>query len=142
MGATEGLLTFYERFRLLFDNCNMLGIEGFTDESAGARLFYSKLDAGRYGQLYREKLNSVARKMDTWSQSISEAYSEIDRWIPPKHTDANRTRPTAFNAIASNKAPWTKSPCNVCGKLGHWKRDCPDIKESPNGDMQRCNQKN
>ena len=69
----SSLLTLYEWFRLLFDNLEMLGIDGFTDESAGARLFYSKLDAGRYGQLYREKMNSVSRQIDTWPQSISEA---------------------------------------------------------------------
>ena len=49
-------LTFYEIFRLLFDNCDMLGVDGFTDESVGACTFYSKLGAARYSQLYREKM--------------------------------------------------------------------------------------
>ena len=71
-----------------------------------------------------------------------QAYSEIDRWIPPRHTDTNRSKPTAFNAISSKDATWMKSPCNVCGNLGHWKSNYPDIKEPPNGDMQQCNQNN
>ena len=42
MGANESLLIFNERFRLLFDNCEMLGVDGFTDES-----IYYRPDAGR-----------------------------------------------------------------------------------------------
>ena len=60
----ESLLTFYERFKLLFENCKMLHIDGFVDEFFAARTFYSKLDAARYMHLYREKMNAVSRKMD------------------------------------------------------------------------------
>ena len=72
--------------------------------------------------------------MDTWPQSISEAYSEIDRWIPTKYSDPHRSKPTAFVATAGKDAPWLKSPCNECGKLGHWKKDFPDAKDFAKSD--------
>ena len=64
MGPNESLLNFYNRFKLRFDNCVTMDVPGFSDESVTARHFYAELDAARYGQLYREKMNSVSRKID------------------------------------------------------------------------------
>ena len=64
MGPNEPLLNFYNRFKLRDDNCVTLDVPGFSDESVAARHVYSKLDAARYGQLYREKINQVSRKID------------------------------------------------------------------------------
>ena len=58
-----------------------------------------------------------------------ETYSEIDRWIPPRFMDTSKSRPAAFAATTGKDAPWQKSPCNICGKLGHWKKHCPDAKK-------------
>ena len=66
--------------------------------------------------------------MDIWPQSISEAYSDIDRWIPPKFSDVTLSKPTAFAATTWKDAPWQKFPCNLCWKLGHLKKHCPDAK--------------
>ena len=64
MGLTESLLTLYKRFKLLYENCSMLHIDGFVDEPFAARTFYSKLEAARHMHLYREKMTAVSRKMD------------------------------------------------------------------------------
>ena len=45
MGRNEPLLSFYNRFKLRFDNCVALDVPGFSEESVAARHFYSKLDA-------------------------------------------------------------------------------------------------
>ena len=54
MGPTESLLTFYKRFKLLYENCNKLHIDGFVDGFFVARTFYAKLDATRYMHMYCE----------------------------------------------------------------------------------------
>ena len=87
MEPNEPLLNFYKKFKLRYDNCVTLDIPGFSDESVAARHFYSKLDAARYGQLYREKMNSVSRKIDEWPATLVDAYTEVDRWIGPRSSD-------------------------------------------------------
>ena len=69
------------------------------DESVATRHFYSRLDTDRYGPhgpLYREKMNSVMRKMCNWPLTLSEVNADIDRWISPKDNDIRRNRPTAL----------------------------------------------
>ena len=66
------------------------------DKTFSARTFYSKLDRDHYRNLYRDKLNAVAQRMDIWSATLEEAYTEIELSIPPKATDTNQSRPAAF----------------------------------------------
>ena len=37
--------------------------------------------------------------------------------------------------------PWLKSPCNACGKLGHWTKDCPDTKNATRNEAKPENAK-
>ena len=127
MGPNESLLNFYNRFKLRYDNCVTLDVPGFSDESVAARHFYAKLDAARYGQLYREKMNSVSRKIDEWPATLVDAYTEIDRWIGPRASDGIQRKPVAFTVkqTSDEQDPKSKYPCHKCGQVGHWRKDCP-----------------
>ena len=59
-----------------------MDVSGFSDESVAARHFYSKLNAARNGQLYRDKMNYVSRKIDEWPATLVDAYTEVDGLVP------------------------------------------------------------
>lgn len=131
MFNNESLSTFYNRFKLRYEACKTLGVAGFQDESeAVVRQFYAKLDGARYAALYRDKVNLVNRNIDNWPVTLLGAYADVERWIPPRATDATFNRPTAFAVAENTGAKSSKYPCHICGKTGHWKANCPDAKES------------
>ena len=114
----ESLSTFFNRFKLRFEACRSLGVAGFEDESESiVRQFYAKLDGARYAALYREKVNLVNRNIDEWPVTLLAADDES--WIPPRTTDANFNRPTAFAVSENTGAKSSKCPCHNCGKVGH-----------------------
>ena len=121
MSQTEALNIYYDRFKMRFQQCKSLGIIGLQDESDIVRHFYAKLDASRYNQFYREKMNLVSRGIDKWPTNLQSAFSEVERWIPPRATDWTNSRPTAFAIASSSGSSGTKDefPCYHCGKLGH-----------------------
>ena len=79
------------RFAGRFQQIKSLGIVGLQDESDAVRHFYAKLDS-RYYQFYPEKMNLVSRGIDKWPASLQSAFSEVERWIPPRATDWTNNR--------------------------------------------------
>ena len=134
MSTSESLLTFYQRFKLRYEHCLLIGVKDIPDEAGAARDFFSKLDQARFGAFYREKKNAVRREIDDWAESLLNAYEEVEMWEPPtaswRTTDQRAGRPAVFAATSQSavnpQRDRSRMPCHQCGELGHWKNECPN----------------
>ena len=71
--------------------------------------------------MYRERMNSVSRKIDEWPATLTDAFTKVDRRIGPKSSDVSSQKPVAFavKQTPDRNDPKNKYSCRKCGQIGH-----------------------
>lgn len=73
-----------------------------------------------------------------------------DEWAPSKNVRDSKAPPSKFGAHLAEKMTFAdvmtlmqsglakkEKPCHHCGKLSHWKRECPDLKDVKQSNSKR-----
>ena len=122
----DAACTLYERYEAL------AGSDKRTVASRSLRPVYSAIEITPYAEELRSVQEGMDRLRGETRDQIRTLSDTIGRWNATMKTasafQTNSNEPPVVLSAPCANAEVPKKPCPHCHNIGHWKRDCPQLK--------------